>query len=71
MTPARGWYIKSASSVAANCRVTREDAALLQKGGSVRHRYIVDRAIMHDFGATFDDWTILHHMTKIRTFESI
>lgn len=44
---------------------------MLQKGGSVRHTYIVDRAIMHDFGATFDDWTLLHYMTKIRTFENI
>ena len=34
---------------------------MLQKGESVRYNYIVDRDIMHDFGATFDDWTLLHY----------
>lgn len=34
---------------------------MLQKGESVRHNYIVDRDIQHDFGATFDDWTLLHY----------
>ncbi|MFA4947044.1 MAG: MaoC family dehydratase [Candidatus Krumholzibacteriia bacterium] len=34
---------------------------MLQQGESVRHNYIVDRDIMHDFGATFDDWTLLHY----------
>lgn len=42
-------------------QVIGEDAAVLQKGESVRHNYIVDRDIMHDFGATFDDWTLLHY----------
>ncbi len=34
---------------------------MLQKDDSVRHTYIVGRDIMHDFGATFDDWTLLHY----------
>jgi acyl dehydratase len=57
----RGGYIKNASSIAAIRRLSREDPDLLQKGQSVRHNYVVDRDIMHDFGATFDDWTLLHY----------
>ncbi|HNW59358.1 MAG TPA: MaoC family dehydratase [bacterium] len=34
---------------------------MLQAGESVRHEYTVGREIMHDFGATFDDWTLLHY----------
>jgi acyl dehydratase len=34
---------------------------MLQTNESVRYDYIVDREIMHDFGTTFDDWTLLHY----------
>ncbi len=34
---------------------------MLQKDESVRYEYVVDRDIQHDFGATFDDWTLLHY----------
>ncbi len=34
---------------------------MLQKGEFVRYDYVVDRQVMHDFGATFDDWTLLHY----------
>jgi acyl dehydratase len=38
-----------------------EDDDMLQMGESVRYDYTVDREIMHNFGATFDDWTLLHY----------
>ena len=34
---------------------------MLQNGESVRYVFKVDREIMHDFMATFDDWTLLHN----------
>ncbi|HOT98304.1 MAG TPA: MaoC family dehydratase [bacterium] len=34
---------------------------MLQEGDSVRHDYTVGREIMHDFGAAFTDWTLLHY----------
>jgi acyl dehydratase len=34
---------------------------MLQKGESVRYDYVVDRQLMHHFGETFDDWTLLHY----------
>lgn len=42
-------------------RNQREAVTLLQKGEFTRHNYIVDRELMHHFGATFDDWTLLHY----------
>lgn len=60
MTHFRAGYNTDANRAPAN-QTTGEDVALLQKGESVRHNYIVDRDIMHDFGSTFDDWTLLHY----------
>lgn len=34
---------------------------MLKKGESVRHDYVVDRNTMRNYGATFDDWTLLHY----------
>ena len=34
---------------------------MLQKNESVRYNYVVDRELMHHFGETFDDWTLLHY----------
>jgi len=34
---------------------------MLQNGESVRFDYVVDRQLMHNFGETFDDWTLLHY----------
>jgi len=39
----------------------REVATLLQKNEFVRYNYFVDRELMHHFGETFDDWTLLHY----------
>ncbi len=34
---------------------------MLQKGESVRYNYFVDKDLMHNFGTTFDDFTLLHY----------
>jgi acyl dehydratase len=34
---------------------------VLQTGESVRYDYVVDKGMQRDFGATFDDWTLLHY----------
>ena len=39
----------------------REGGVLLQKDESVRYNYVVDRELMHHFGETFEDWTLLHY----------
>lgn len=39
----------------------RKGETMLRKNDSIRYNYVVDRETMHAFGATFDDWTLLHY----------